>query len=587
MLKKFFISMLGTIAGFWISLFLVVVVLLGIAGVMIASGSKNSIDVRKNSVLLLDLSGDISDRSTMPNVLEVLSEGLPERQSMVDIVTSIRLAKNDKKIEGIFINAAGSTAGYATREEIIAALSDFKDSGKWVYAYADTYAQGDYLIASLADSVFVNPVGAVDVHGIASQTPFFIGLFDKLGIKMNIVRVGTYKSAVEPFMTKEMSPASREQTQVMLDSIWRYYTGVVAGARGVKDTTVDFWADSIISTWRAGRLASSQAVSALRYRRNVHDMLCKKLDLDNPQDIPFVTPAEYVIKHKPFSADRDHIAVLFASGDIVDSGKGGIVGDVMTPQIIELADNDKVKGLVLRVNSGGGSGFASEQIWEALEYFKSKGKPFYVSMGDYAASGGYYISCGADCIFADRTTLTGSIGVFGIIPNFSGLVTDKLGITFSTVETNRNAAFPSVLTPMSQEQLNALQNSVEDFYDIFTRRVAEGRHMSQDSVKMIAEGRVWIGGDALRLGLVDRLGGLNDAVSAIAKELNVDSEHIVYYPQDEENMLYNLIVSAQKHGGAHMQSLSLDAQAVAILAILDRLATDNPIQARASIPVIR
>lgn len=578
MIKRFFISLLGTIAGFWLSLFLLFVIGIGFIGALVASDSKTEVTVPKKSVLYINLSGEIPERSSMPDLYELLREGMPSDESLIDILNSIRLAKNDKKIEGICINAAGSAAGFASREEIVEALREFKESGKWIYAYGDTYTQGDYLISSLADSVFVNPVGAVDVHGIASQTPFFTGLLDKLGVKVHIVRVGTYKSAVEPFMATEMSPASREQTQVMLDSIWHYYVSVVSAERGVKPATVNLWADSIISTWRSARLADSGAVSALKYRRNFKSMIKEKVGLDDDDELSLVSPSEYMLSKGTQKSNKKHIAVYFATGDIVDSGNGGIVGDVVTPDIISLANDDNVEALVLRVNSGGGSGFASEQIWEALEYFKSKGKPFYVSMGDYAASGGYYISCGADKIFADRTTLTGSIGVFGMVPNFSGLVTDKLGVTFSTVETNPNAAFPSLMTPMSQDQINALQHSVEDFYDLFTKRVAEGRGMTQEAVKAIAEGRVWIGGDALRLGLVDEMGGLERTISAIAQANGLDKEKVVYYPAVEDKLLLQIIANARQN--TRLRTTTIDAKAKSVIMFLDGLAGANPIQAR-------
>lgn len=570
--------MLGTIAGFWISLFLIFLIGIGIVGALIASETKTTVDISKKSILYLDLSGEIPERYELGDIWQIIREGVSDGESLIDILNSVRIAKNDSKIEGIYINAAGSSAGFASREEIVNALLDFKKSGKWIYAYADSYSQGDYLLASIADSVFVNPVGSVDVHGVASQVPFFTNFLNKIGVKMEIVRVGTFKSAVEPFMTTEMSPASRLQTQVMLDSIWQYYTGVISDARSVRVPEVNLWADSIIATWNAERLISVGAVSALHYRRNVESVLKDKSDKDYDEDLALVTPAEYMLSQKKFSNDKHHIAVLIASGDIVDSGRGGIVGDVMAPEIIRLADDDNVKALVLRVNSGGGSGFASEQIWEALQYFKSKDKPFYVSMGDYAASGGYYISCGADRIFADRTTLTGSIGVFGMIPDFSGLVSDKIGITFSTVETNPNAAFPSLMTPMTKQQHAALQNSVENFYDLFTRRVAEGRGMSQDAVKEIAEGRVWIGGDALRLGLVDDIGGLHNAIEAVAERAGIDSDKVVYYPEIQEKFLVSLLANAQNN--VSLGTTEFDSQAVTILRFIDRLSAMNPIQAR-------
>lgn len=570
--------MLGTIAGFWISIFLAFLVCMSIVGALIASGTDNKPTVKKNSILYLKLEGNIPERFQPADVWQMIQDAEGNGESLDDILKSIRLAKDDSKIEGIFIDAHGSAMGTASREEIVEALRDFKESGKWIYAYADSYTQGDYLISSLADSVFVNPIGGVDVHGVASQVPFFKGFLDKVGVKMQVVRVGTFKSAVEPFMTTEMSPASRLQTQVMIDSVWNYMTGVISSSRGVTVNEVNMWADSMLALWPQHKMLATKAVNAAQYRRLMEKELREKLGLDSDDDLPLMLPSEYVSAHKEFSSDKKHIAVLYAIGDIVDSGEGGIVGATMVPEIVKLADDKNVKGLVLRVNSGGGSAFASEQIWDALDYFKSKGKPFYVSMGDMAASGGYYISCGADKIYADRTTLTGSIGVFGLIPDFSNLATEKLGVTFATVKTNANAAFPSLLTGMSEEQLNALQKSVENTYDQFTYRVAQGRDMSQDSVKMIAEGRVWTGGAALELGLVDEIGSLHTAINDIAEELGMDADNIVAYPNVEDKLLAQFLTEARKN--MNIGNVSIDSRYVNILRMLDRLQTMNPVQAR-------
>lgn len=570
--------MLGTIAGFWISIFLAFLVCASVIGAIIASGSDDKPSVGKNSILYLKLDGTIPERVQPTDVWQMLQDIEDNSESLDDIVKSIRLAKDDSKIKGIYIDSYGSAMGTASREEVIEALREFKESGKWIYAYADAYSQGDYLLASLADSVYVNPMGGVDVHGVASQIPFFKNLLDKVGVKMQVVRVGTFKSAVEPFMTTEMSPASRLQTQVMIDSIWNYMTGVITASRGVSTSNVNMWADSLMALWPQHKLLASKAVDFAQYRRLMENELREKIGIKDDEDLPFVLPSEYMAAQKSYSSDKQHIAVLYAVGDIVDSGEGGIVGATMVPDIVKLADDKNVKGLVLRVNSGGGSAFASEQIWDALEYFKSKGKPFYVSMGDMAASGGYYISCGADKIYADHTTLTGSIGVFGLIPDFSNLATEKLGVTFATVQTNANAAFPSVMTGLSEQQIDALQKSVENTYDQFTYRVAQGRDMSQDSVKMIAEGRVWTGGAALGLGLIDEIGSLNAAVTAIADELGMDADKVVTYPNIEDKFFAQFLSKARKN--MDIGNVTLDSRCVNILRMLDRLQTMNPVQAR-------
>lgn len=579
MLKKFFISLLGTVAGIWI--FIILAVIMGIfsLGALLGSESVSGV-VEKHSVLLLKLAGDIQERNQPQSFLAMVQNLENNDETLDNMLASVRRAANDSKIDGLFIDARGAAMGFASREELIQAIDDFKASGKWIYAYADNYAQGDYLLASAADKVFLNPVGSVDIRGIGVQTPFFKALLDKLGVKVQVVKVGTYKSAVEPFILDDMSEAARLQTKVFVDSIWNFYASYIAHNRKVTPGRVSQWADSLTFTWGAVQDCDAGIVTETAYRRQVEDMLRDLTDIDEDDDIRFVTPSQYVdfYKNEAASDKKDHVAVLYAFGDIVDSGDEGIVGEKMVRQIIDLADDDKVKALLLRVNSGGGSAFASEQIWEALEYFKSKGKPFYVSMGDYAASGGYYISCGADRIFADAMTLTGSIGVFGMIPDFKGLVTDKLGVTFSEVSSSPNASFMSLMKPMTPFQLDAMQKYVEDTYDVFTSRVAEGRHMSVDSVKAIAEGRVWIGGSAVALGLVDQIGTLHDAVTSLTAKVGLDPDDTVAYPEIEADFMQQFLkekAALESSGG-----FTIDRQAVQYLMTVKRLREAAPVQAR-------
>lgn len=586
MLKKFFISMLGTIAGLWIAailLFFTGLVALGIA----MGKSDESTNVKDKSILYLNLSGEIIERSQSESFMTMIQNFENEPQTLEDMLKAVRLAADDKKIEGIYINAAGSSMGIASREELAEALAAFKESGKWVYAYADNYAQGDYLLSTFADKVYLNPVGNVDIRGIGTSTPFFTGLLDKLGIKVQVVKVGTYKSAVEPFILTSMSEAARRQNQVFVDSIWDYYSNTVAANRSVTPATVSAWADSLTFAWTADHDVDAGIVTEKRYRREVEDMLRDLTGVDAGKSLRLVTPKNYVASRGGDLGDSsgDHIAVLYAVGDIVDSGDEGIVGKTIVPQIIGLADNEKVSGLVLRVNSPGGSAFASEQIWEALNYFKSKGKPFYVSMGDYAASGGYYISCGADCIYADATTLTGSIGVFGMIPDFSGLVTGKLGVTFSDVSSSPNANFMSLMQPLTEQQRASMQRYVEDTYDVFTGRVAEGRHMSVDSVKAIAEGRVWIGSSAVELGLVDHIGSLHACIEAIADSLGMEPSQCVSYPDVSQDFMKKLLEESQRLESA--AGVVLDREAIAAMMAVKRLREMNPVQARMPDLVIR
>lgn len=578
MFKRFFVSLLGTVAGIWISIISLVIIGAACVGVML-SGDKKTAAVEKHSVLYLDLTGDIIEREANADFFTLLSQAEQKPQTLENIVKGIQLSANDKKIEGIYIKCGGSALGVASREEIMQALRDFKESGKWIYAYGDMIQQGDYLLASVADEIYLNPVGNVNIRGIGSMTPFFTGLLEKLGVKVQVVKVGTYKSAVEPFILKEMSDAARLQNKVYIDSIWSYYATTVAENRSIAPARVSAWADSLTYAWTAEECINAGVVTNSAYGREFDEILKNKSGIKEDDDIRLVTPAEYIaFNHSDFGNPSDrHIAVYYAVGDIVDGGNEGIVGRTVVNDIVELADDDNVEGLVLRVNSPGGSAFASEQIWEALEYFKSKDKPFYVSMGDYAASGGYYISCGADSIYADKTTLTGSIGVFGMIPDFSGLVTDKLGVTFSEVASSPNATFMSLVEPMTPYQLGAMQKSVNEIYELFTSRVAEGRGMSVDDVKAIAEGRVWVGSSAIGIGLVDKLGSLTDCVNDMAESLSLRSDQYVSYPSVDSDLFKALM---DETGRLDVAGMALDRETLKALHAVKRLREAAPVQAR-------
>lgn len=544
MLKRFFISMLGTMAGLWLSIIILgFVLMVGLVASIAKAVGSNVEAPPSEGILYLNLSGDIPERPVQFTLYDALNGSELATECLSDIVSAIRLAANDKKIKGIYLNCDGAYMGIASRYEVLEALKDFKKSGKWIYAYADNYEQGDYYIASLADNVFLNPVGSVNVHGLGVKTVFFTGLLEKVGVEVQVVKVGSFKSAVEPFIRTSMSEPSRMQTSIFVNQIWDCMASEIAGARKVDAAQVDMWADSLSLTWAPEVYVDRRMVNELKYRTEVEEFLRGKLGLDKDKKLPLITPSTYMVSKSNKGKDKEHIAVLYAVGDIVDSGTQGIVDDLLVPEIASLADNDKVAGLVLRVNSGGGSAFASEQIWQALEKFKETGKPFYVSMGDYAASGGYYISCGADRIYADPTTLTGSIGIFGMIPNAKGLLTDKLGLAFETVATSPNATFPALTEPATERQLSAMQTYVERGYDTFTARVADGRHIPVDSVKAIGGGRVWDGMSALEIGLVDELGTLHDAVSAMAKKLDIDEDKYVCYPVEEDDWKKMLLQS--------------------------------------------
>ena len=586
MLKRFFISMLGTIAGLWITIGILVIAVIAGAGAIMSSAATPK--VKENSILYINLNGPISEYYTAGSITDIVNDGgIADNAALCDIVNAIRLAKDDDNIKGIYIDCDGADAGYATREEIISALADFKHCGKWIYAYADSYSQGDYMIAAQADSLFINPFGEIDVRGIGLSIPMYKGLMDKLGVKMNIVKVGTFKSAVEPFILTEISEPNRLQYKAFTDSLWAFTTTTIAKGRKVDAATVNAWADSIISTRPAGEYIASGAASATVYRRIVEQRLRKLTGIadDDDEKLRLITPAEYMAQHESLiTKGSEHIAVLYAEGDIVDDGDQGIVGRTLAPQIIDLADDEHVKALVMRVNSGGGSAFASEQIWEALEYFKSKGKPYYVSMGDYAASGGYYISCGADTIFADATTLTGSIGVFGMIPDLSELATDKLGLHFSSIKTNDAADMPAIYSPLPDNQRCALQRSVDNIYETFVGRVAAGRHMKADSVKAIAEGRVWVGAQAIKLGLVDKIGTLHDCIAAIARQVGLSDTDVIAYPVVEPDILITIAKQLQQSGSAAIAA-GIDPDTMRQINYIRRLLSADRIQARIS-PIV-
>lgn len=537
MLKKFFTSFLGALAAIWISVLLGGVLMILCIAAMAVSGSQNTsvVEVERNSVLCINLSGEITDRSRPVNIMNEIYGESTEEIPINELIAAIGHASTDKNIDGIVLLCNGASAGLAQSQAIIDALEEFKDNGKWIYAYGDTYTQGNYFIASVADSLFINPSGMVDIHGLSSTTLYFKGLLDKLGVDMQVVKVGTYKSAVEPYILTQSSEANRRQQYHYLSQIWGGVSSEIAAGRDVDTTVVNRWADSYSFATDPQDYITDGIADRLVYRHQIDSIVSRSTGLDEDESPRYVSLSDYV-KAKNLSAfghskGKKQIAVLYAVGDITEAGNGGITSEKLVPQIFDLADDDDIYGLVLRVNSPGGSAYASEQIWEALQQFKQRtGKPFYVSMGDVAASGGYYISCGADRIYADPLTLTGSIGIFGLIPNAEKLMSDKLGITTSTVQTNKGA-FPNFYSAMPESQRAAMQSYVDRGYELFVKRCADGRHMSVDSIKAIAEGRVWDGLTARRIGLVDYLGGLLDAVEDMADELEIsETYYIKEYP---------------------------------------------------------
>lgn len=580
-MKKFLYSFLGTIAGIWVSVILGTLLIFLTIGVIAASGdSKGSVKIKDDSILHLQLNGTVADRASTRNLIDELYGTETATINLNDIVDAIAAAKDDDRIKGIYLDCGGMSVGLAQAQAIIKALDDFKKSGKWVFSYADTYSQGDYYVASASDSLFINPIGMIDIHGLSSTTMYFKDLLDKIGVEAQVVKVGTYKSAVEPFILDGMSDANREQQEHFLGNIWKYMKERLAQRRKVPTDSIDSWANGFSFARNGAYYQKERLVDGVKYRHQMEKMMADKTGKEKEPSLiaytDYLTAAESPLKKHKDSGKN--IAVLYALGDITESGSDGIASDRLVPVILDLADNENIDGLILRVNSGGGSAYASEQIWEALEQFKAKSKkPFYVSMSDVAASGGYYISCGADKIYAEPLTLTGSIGIFGIIPNIQPLLKDKLGVNTATVSTNKGN-FPSIMEPMSEGQRAAMQSYVDNGYELFVGRCAKGRKRNVDQIKAIAEGRVWDGQSALKNGLVDKLGGLDDALADMTKALGADTYYITEYPE-VKNKWWEMLLEMDPE----MQSAVAGNDMAAVsycLKVMRQIRTIYPLQAR-------
>ena len=535
MMKKFILIVCGSFVGAFLAflffMFAAMMMSIGIMGSM-SMGSSKSVSVSKHSILKLDLGTSIEERGG-EGAIDMMSlmqgQGMPSSLGLNTLVSAIENAAKDDKVDGVYIECNGVSAAPATLEKARKALKEFKKSGKWIAAYGhEGINQADYYLASVADSIYLNPVGSVDLHGLGGMTPYMKKLLDKVGVEMQIVRVGTFKSAVEPYMLDDMSEANRLQTEHYLGIIWNEMRDSIAKDRKLPSAALNTLCDSVVLTFKADRLLKEKLVDKLVYRNQMEDILRARTEVDKKDDLNYVSPDD-LADDLEASASGDHIAVVYAVGEIdgspsMGSTEEGIVSDKLCETILKLKDDDNVKGMVFRVNSPGGSAFGSEQIWKAVMDFKAAGKPVAVSMGDYAASGGYYISCCADRIFAERTTITGSIGIFGMIPCASELIENKLGVHMATVKTNENADLSPLFKKLTPAQKGALQNMINEGYELFTKRCADGRHVTQDSIKQIAEGRVWDGITAKQIGLVDEFGGIAEAVAWVANKAKLGKE---------------------------------------------------------------
>ena len=549
MMKKFILIVCGSFVGALLAfLFFMVAAMImsfAIMGSMNMSPKKTT-TIGKHSILKIDLGTTINERSGNAP-LDMMSllrgEGLPSSLGLNTVVSAIENAASNDKVDGIYLECNGVSAAPATLKTVRRALKEFKKSGKWIAAYGhEGINQADYYLASVADSIYLNPVGALDLHGMASVTPYMKKMLDKIGVEMQVVRVGTFKSAVEPYMLEDMSDANRLQQEHYLGTIWKEMLDSIAADRKMQYAALNSLCDSVLITFKATELVKNKLVDKLVYQNQMEDILRSRTDVDKGDDLNYVS-ADDLASSLEDEVMGDHIAVVYAVGEIDGSGSlgstdEGINSDKLCETIYELKDNDKVKGMVLRVNSPGGSAFGSEQIWKAVTDFKASGKPVAVSMGDYAASGGYYISCCADRIFAERTTITGSIGIFGVIPSYSELVENKLGVHMASVKTNENGDMGAAGKKLTPVQLAAMQNMVNEGYELFTKRCADGRHVTQDSIKQIAEGRVWDGITAKQIGLVDEFGGISEAAKWVANKAKLGKDFKTQnYPTLEDQFM--------------------------------------------------
>ncbi len=536
-MKQFFKYVCATVVG--IILVVVIITILSIMGLVgMASMGSVTANVKDNSVLVIQLEGSISERSEENPFGNLLGNAALTDQGLDDILKAIERAKTEPKVKGIYIES-GTFAGAmpASLEAIRDALLDFKKEGKFIVTYGDLYTQGAYYLCSAADSVIVNPQGLIEWTGLSSTVTYYKDLLDKVGVDMQVVKVGTYKSAVEPFLLSEMSDANREQIETYDNEIWGVMTKAVSKSRGISEAKLNELADSMMLLREATLYKKEKLVDKLAYSDAVQQIIANMMKVDSPDDYNTITVKDLagIANNEPKGFSGDVVAVYYAVGDIVDESTSDwnyspeIVGKTVIKDLQKLADDDDVKAVVLRVNSGGGSAYASEQIWHQVMNIKSK-KPIVVSMGDMAASGGYYISCAADYIYAEPTTITGSIGIFGMFPNAGELLNDKLGVHFSTVKTNQFADFGDISRPFTEQERAIAQRYINNGYELFTRRCADGRKMKQDDIKKIGEGRVWTGIHAKQIGLVDELGGLDAAIAKAKKLAKIDDASIMNYP---------------------------------------------------------
>ena len=503
--------------------------------------STSKVELKDQTVYRLQLKGTLIEQAQEDDPFSALLGQVPygnyaseETVGLDQILSNIRLAKTDDRILGIWLDGAEMAMAPASAKAIRDALLDFKQSGKWIIASATDYTQTNYYVASVADRICMDPTGSVGWNGLSAQQMYYKRVLEKIGVEMQILKVGTFKSAVEPFFRTSMSDADRLQTQQYLMGIWNEYKAAVSASRKLSVDQLDALADRYMGLQPAANQVEAGLVDTLIYQQDMDSLL---RIYTGTKDYNMLRTAQLAQVKRPESKAKDKVAVIYLQGTITDDSGDGIVGTEVVKQLKKISKDDNVKAVVLRVNSPGGSADASEQIWRATQKLKEKGLPVVVSMGDYAASGGYYVSCGADYIFAEPTTITGSIGIFGTIPNVSKL-RDKVGLDIDGVSTNKHADLQTnmIYKGMNPEEFALMQTMIERGYDLFTGRCAEGRKVGQDYIKSIGEGRVWLGDKAKELGLVDELGNIDNAITKAVELAELESYQLAYYPEVKDPM---------------------------------------------------
>lgn len=536
-MKQFLKFTLATIVGLLVTGLISFLLLVGIISAL--SSNDQAYTLQKNSVLKVELDGEIVEQG-QEGMFNLEALGLPfdagtNQQGLDNLLSAIKKAGNSDEIKGIYLKVGTLDAGFATAEVVRDALIDFKKTGKYIVSYADNYDQREYYICSVADKMLLNPIGMVNWCGLTATPIFFSKTLEKLGVEMQVFKVGTFKSAVEPYIKTKMSPESRLQTEEYLKGIWNHVLTGVAKSRNSSVEALDRLADENQVMKPAGDLLAAKMVDSLVYEIGAKDYLATLNGVEKAKDLTVVTVSELLAApDKQSGYKKEKIAVLYAEGEIYDEGSEGITAKALVEEMEAIRENENIKAVVFRINSPGGSAFASEQIWNALTALKEK-KPVVVSMGNYAASGGYYIACNASKIMASPTTLTGSIGIFALFPNVEKL-TNKIGLNIDVVKTNNLGDLGDFTRPMNSIEKQKIQRYIENGYDLFVQRCAAGRNMKPEAIRKIAEGRVWTGQKAVELGLADTLGGINDAIKMAATLGNAKDYQLSYYPKKKDYM---------------------------------------------------